>query len=309
MLAESVSDPNLVDWNEHIAEIKLDGIRCIAVLGKETRLWARSGAEITHKFPELQSIHICVRKPCILDGEIVCSNFNGIQRRIHKEKPMDIRIASKINPAHYEVFDILSLDGEDLKRPLMQRKAIIEETLDFNLNIRPVSYWFDGVFLFQFAKEQGWEGIMAKRMRSRYQQGKRSPDWLKIKAFIEDTFCICGLTEGENERAKTFGSLILGKRENGSLVYVGNCGSGFSEEWLKSLLKTLESLRGECPFRERPKINREVLFWTKPLIACEVRFLEYNNGDGLLRFPTFRKLLLPSLPKDFQKQGGSGVEV
>lgn len=184
MLAESVSDPGLIDWNEYIAELKLDGVRCIAVLDGETRLWSRHGNELTDKFPELQGIHLSLRKPCVLDGEIVCATFEQIQRRVHKGKPLDIRIASKMMPATYEVFDIIYLDGEDLsKKPLLVRKNILEETLDFNLGIRSVLYFLDGVHLFNWVKEQGMEGIMAKRMRSKYQQGKRSRDWQKIKNF------------------------------------------------------------------------------------------------------------------------------
>jgi len=288
MLAETLDDPNKLDWDNWIAELKLDGVRCIAYLNNETKLWGRHDNDLTQKFPELQGIHLVVKKPCVLDGEIVCQSFEGIQRRVHKEKPLDIKIASKLYPAVYEVFDIIYLDGEDLtKKPLVMRKNILEEILDFNLNIRFLPYFFDGVALFETAKQPGWEGIIAKRINSRYELGKRSKAWLKIKNFIEDTFTVIGLTEGEGDRAKTFGSLILAKETESGLVYVGNVGSGFTDEMLSSFRRKFEALKDECPFREKPKLDRELLFWTKPVVKVEVRFLDYD-GDKL-RFPTFRK--------------------
>lgn len=291
MLAETVADPSLVDWGNWIAEPKLDGVRCIAYLDSRTRLQSRSGSDLTRKFPELQAIHRSVNKSCILDGEIVCASFLNIQRRVHKERAMDIRIASKIYPARYEVFDILWLDGESLaNKTLMLRKAVLEETVDFDLGIRPVLYYLDGIFLFNLVKEEGLEGIVGKRMASRY-QGKRSPDWVKIKNFEEDTFVVCGLTQGENGRDKTFGSLVLGKQVNGDLRYVGNVGSGFTEETLKSLLKTFEAMRGDCPFRETPELDRELLFWTKPTVKVECRYLYGGDREAKLRFPTFRKVV------------------
>lgn len=89
-------------------------MRCIAYLDRETRLQARSGQDVTAQFPELQNLHCQVAKPCILDGEIACATFNQVQRRIHRTKALDIRVAAKLYPARFFAFDILSLDGKSL---------------------------------------------------------------------------------------------------------------------------------------------------------------------------------------------------
>jgi len=284
---------NSVDLNrrDFIYEPKLDGVRCIAFLDSRTLLQARSGSDISLKFPELAEVHKQVRKPCVLDGEIVSLSFNAIQHRIHQEKPLAIKVAKVQYPAYYFVFDILYLNGESVKqKPLIERKMILNSVFASSYEARFLGWQTGyGMSLFEQAKERSLEGIMAKYMYSPYLEGKRSDSWLKVKDFKENTYYICGITEGENERASTFGSLILGERVNGKLVYVGNCGSGFSQDQLEMLLYLLEPCRGECPF-DGVKVDKPVKPWTQPQLKCEVRYLELSP-DGKLRFPTFRKLM------------------
>lgn len=297
MLAETAKEP--FDRKDFIYEQKLDGVRCIAILYGHTALQARSGAIITHKFPELGELHKQVRKPCILDGEIVSLSFNGIQHRIHLEKPLAIRVAQTQYPAFYFAFDILYLDGDSvMAKPLIERKAILNSIFAQNYYGRMLGWQTGyGTSLFNNAKEKNLEGIMAKAMYSPYIEGKRSDYWLKVKTFKESVFYICGLTVGENERSSTFGSVILGEQVDGKLLYVGNCGSGFNQEQLRMLLYLLEPMRGECPF-DRADVDRPVKFWTRPELKCEVRYLE--KGDKL-RFPTFRKLCYMAGGKDVSK--------
>jgi len=289
MLAETGNLKDL-DRKDFIYEQKLDGVRCIAILDRQTLLQARSGSDITHKFPELKELYKHVAKPCILDGEIVGRDFNAIQHRIHQEKPLGIRVAQTQYPVIYFVFDILYLDGESIKaKPLIERKAILNSVFAQSYYARFLSWQTGGQSLFDQAKEKSLEGLMAKHMYSPYLEGKRSDSWLKVKNFKEATYYICGLTEGENERSSTFGSVILGEKVDGKLVYVGNCGSGFSQDQLKMLLFLLEPMKGVCPF-DQADIDRPVKFWTRPELKCEVRYLELSP-DGKLRFPTFRKLV------------------
>ena len=290
MLAETgeATDLNRKDF---IYEQKLDGVRCIAILDSQTVLQARSGSDITHKFLELKELQKQVSKPCILDGEIVGVDFNAIQHRIHQEKPLAIRIAQTQYPAIYFVFDILFLDHDSVKaKPLIERKTILNSVFAQSYYARFLSWQTGyGQSLFDQAKERSLEGIMAKYMYSPYLEGKRSDSWLKVKNFKEATYLICGVTEGENERGSTFGSLILGERVDGKLVYVGNCGSGLTQDQLKMLLYLLEPMKGLCPFT-RADVGRPVKFWTRPELQCEVRYLELSP-DRKLRFPTFRKLI------------------
>jgi ATP-dependent DNA ligase len=287
-LAQAAKEP--FDHKDWLFELKLDGVRCIAYLDRETRLQARSGQDITAQFPELGELHRQVANPCILDGEIACATFNHVQHRIHKTKALDIRVAAKLYPARFFAFDILSLDGKSLM-PLPQtsrKEALREEMTESPAGI--VLPWREGrgVALFREVQNRQLEGIMAKLKSAPYIEGKRVDWWLKVKNFQEASFYVCGLTDGEGERAATFGSLILGELRDSRWVYVGNVGSGFDQRQLVELTAYFGSLKGECPFGQAD-VGRAVKFWTKPIAQCEVRFLECG-ADGKLRFPTFRRL-------------------
>jgi bifunctional non-homologous end joining protein LigD len=206
---------------------------------------------------------------------------------------LDIRIASKLYPARFFAFEILSLDGRSLM-PLAQiaRKDALHAVMS-DTPIGLVLPWRDteGIALFREIQSFQQEGIMAKLQSAPYIEGKRVDWWLKVKNFQEGTFYVCGLTEGEGERAATFGSLILGELlRDGRWLYVGNVGSGFNQRQLVELMAYLGLLKGGCPF-EQAEVGRTVKFWTKPVAQCEVRFLEWGV-DGKLRFPTFRQLLV-----------------
>jgi len=288
-LAQTAKEP--FDHKDWLYELKLDGVRCIAYLDRDTRLQARSGQDITAQFPELRNLHCQVVKPCILDGEIACATFNQVQHRIHRTKALDIRIAQKLYPARFFALDILSLDGQNLMQfPQMSRK----EALRTAMTESPAGLvlpWREreGIALFHEVQSLQQEGIMAKHRAAPYVEGKRVDWWLKVKNFQEATFYVCGLTEGEGERAAAFGSLILGDLRDGRWVYVGNVGSGLDQRQLVELTAYFGSLKGECPFGQADVV-RPVKFWTKPVAQCEVRFLEWGS-DGKLRFPTFRRIV------------------
>lgn len=289
MLAQTAKEP--FDHKDWLYELKLDGVRCIAYLDTSTRLQARSGSDITYKFPELQRLHQQVSKPCILDGEIICASFSQIQRRIHKEKPLDIRIAQRQYPATYFAFDILNLSRDStIMRPEIERKEALRLVMtDSGRGLVLPWQVGKGVALFQETQKRNLEGIMAKLTSAPYIEGKRVDWWLKIKNFKEGVFYVCGLTEGENDRASTFGSLILGELAGDKWVHVGNVGSGFNQQQLKEFLAYFNTLKGLSPFG-KVDIGRPVKFWTKPIVKCEVRYFEWG-AEGKLRFPTFRKLV------------------
>ena len=288
MLAQTAAAP--FDRSDWLFEQKLDGVRCIAYLAVETRLQGRNGTDITRNFPELHGLHRQVRQPCILDGEIICASFEQVQKRIHKEKALDIRVASRLYPATYAAFDILNVSGDSTAHlTLLARKALLAEVLTSEERGKALPWQLgDGIALFHQVAAGHGEGIMAKWSLSPYVEGRRSEYWLKIKNFQEGVFYVCGVTEGEGARGDTFGSLILGELVGDRMVYVGNAGSGLDDSELKHLLAVLSLLKGDSPFT-RADIDRPVKFWTKPAIKVEVRYLE-RGSDGKLRFPTFRKL-------------------
>lgn len=285
MLAETAEKP--FDDPQWLYELKIDGGRCIAYVDGETKLFTRSGNEITAKFPELAPVRTV--KPCILDGEITSNTlkFGDFQGRIHKVRELDIRIASKKNPMIYFVFDIIAIGGESLMgKPLIERKAILADNLRSDCAVRILPHFSQGITLFEQTKIAGLEGIIAKRRHSTYQEGRRSRDWLKIKNFQEGTFEIHGVTKGENARGSTFGALILGKDGK----FAGCCGTGFDDATLRQLLERLLPLRTTKCELHGLELAKEVLFFSEPRLCCEIRFLEYGT-DGHLRFPSYRRLI------------------
>jgi bifunctional non-homologous end joining protein LigD len=195
-------------------------------------------------------------------------------------------------PIVYYVFDVLEVDGEPvLDEPLTERRKRLGGLLDGRVRAVRVSEAFeDGNALLEAAKEQGLEGVVAKRADSRYQQGRRTRDWLKIKTHGRQEFLVAGYTKGQGRRARGFGSLVLAVREGDGLVYVGNVGTGFSDRDIRELLDQLESLRRSAtPFPEvpkMPKVKKGDVVWVEPQLVVEVEFAQWTH-EGHLRAPSF----------------------
>jgi bifunctional non-homologous end joining protein LigD len=137
-----------------------------------------------------------------------------------------------------------------------------------------------GIDLFRLAKEKGLEGIIAKRKASTYQAGRRSPDWAKIKARLQQEFVIGGFTEGKGSR-KHFGALLLGAYRNGKLQYFGHSGSGFTEKGLKEAADRLKPFfTNKSPFENPPKIPEKIQ-WSQPKLVCEVAYAGWTEDDQL----------------------------
>src|SRR3989454_3323252 len=286
-LAEDV--PRGTGW---AFEVKWDGYRAIAtVAGSEASLTSRNGNDLTGRFPHVaREIAKAVKTPdCVLDGEVCAldesgrSSFSAMQQG----KPE--------TPLVYYVFDLLELEGEPLvDLPLVERRKRLEKLLDKrNRTVRLSESFDDGTALLQAAKEQKLEGIVAKRLDSRYAQGRRTRDWLKIKTHGEQEFVIAGFTKGTGRRASSFGSLVLGYYRGDELVYAGNVGTGFNSKEIEKLLDKLRPLkRPTSPFAEvpkMPKVRKSDVIWVEPKLVCEVEFAEWTH-DGRLRAPSYKGL-------------------
>jgi bifunctional non-homologous end joining protein LigD len=169
----------------------------------------------------------------------------------------------------------------------LQRRDRLQQIINPVPGIRVGGYIENrGIDLYRLAKEKGLEGIIAKRKSSVYRPGKPSSDWLKIKSRPQQEFVVCGFTEGEGSRLKSFGALLLGGYRDGRLRYFGHSGSGFSE---KGLQETMERLRplfiDKSPVANPPKIPERIQ-WVRPDLVCEVAFAEWTQ-DGELRQTTF----------------------
>jgi bifunctional non-homologous end joining protein LigD len=292
LLDRPFSNPN---W---LFEPKLDGYRVIAsVEGNDVQLSSRRGLDCSNEYPWL--VEALRRQPyreVIFDGEIVAVDEQGrpsfqlLQNRQGEPRPLLL----------FYAFDVLYRDGYDLRGvPLEQRKELLRLSLVPNERLKVVeTFAEDGVGLFEAVRQAGIEGVVAKRRDSRYDPGKRSDSWLKIKATHSDEFVIGGYTAGSGARADTFGSLVVGYYKDGAdkLTYVGHAGSGFDDRTLQSLHARLSALRSdENPFDNevprfgmwrRPGKAEGPITWVKPDLVAQVKYAE-RTSDGILRAPVF----------------------
>jgi bifunctional non-homologous end joining protein LigD len=284
MTASSVKEP--FDSSEWIFETKLDGFRAIAVIDSvgKARLWSRNRLPLEPKFPMvLDAIHQLKLRSTILDGEIVALDPEGIPRFQLLQQWQKRPTA----PVVYCLFDLLWSDGRDITgKTVVQRRKRLQQIKSAEGGIQIGGYVEShGKALFQLAKDRGLEGIIAKRKTSRYQAGRRSPDWLKIKSRPQQEFVVCGFTEGKRSR-KHFGALLLGAYRNGKLRYFGHSGTGFSGRGMKETIERLKPLFTDKPTVENPPKIPEKIQWVKPKVVCEVAFAEWTL-DGELRQTTF----------------------
>jgi bifunctional non-homologous end joining protein LigD len=282
------------EGDEWLFEVKWDGVRAIAfVENEEVRLQARSGLRCERQYPELAVIHHHIAAGrAVLDGEIAVldpkgvSRFHLIQPRIANADPNSIAHLVRSTPVVYFVFDLLYLDGYDLRGvALAKRRELLAEVLTPGPVVR-ISEAFPGAgqALLEAARENGLEGILAKHAPSTY-ESRRSHEWLKIKLNTEQEFAIGGFTEPQGDR-QYFGALVLGVYDDGKLRWVGNVGTGFDQKLLASLHARLTPLiTAQCPFAERPKPDRGMT-WVKPELVCQVKYLNWTL-DNRLRAPVF----------------------
>src|SRR5438477_215089 len=286
-LAEDV--PRDAGWT---FEVKWDGYRAIAtVAGSDVTLTSRNGNDLTARFQNVaKETTKAVKTPdCVLDGEVCALDESG--RSSFSAMQQD----KSGTPIVYYAFDVLEVEGEALTDlPLVERRKRLVQLLDKrNRTVRVSESFDDGEALLAAAKEQELEGIIAKRLDSRYAVGKRNRDWLKIKTHGRQEFVIAGFTKGTGRRATSFGSLVLGFYRGDELVYAGNVGTGFTGKEIDKLLDKLRPLtRSTSPFREvpkMPKVRRSDVIWVEPKLVCEVEFAEWTH-DGRLRAPSYQGL-------------------
>jgi len=298
------------DW---LFEIKWDGVRAICFVDeKSVRMTSRTGHSCERQYPELSVIgHQFAAKQAVLDGEIAVLDKNGvssfglIQPRIAVADPNAIAHLARRTPVTLFVFDLLYLDGYDLRNvPLIERKRVLQSILEPSTVMRFSEHFVNqGDEMLQAARATGLEGILAKRAQSKY-QSKRSQDWLKIKIVAQQEFVICGYTTGERDY---FSSLVLGLYNNGRLVYVGNVGTGFDQSLLELIYRRIEPLTTtRSPFAETPQMLREAI-WVRPEVVCEVKFASWTE-DGRLRAPVFLGLRLDVEAKETVRETTAPAE-
>lgn len=279
------------DW---AFEIKWDGYRALAFVGPEgTQLRSRSGRDMTASYPTLADLRrATLAQEVILDGEIVVLDDQG--RAVFQD------LQTGRGAVTFVVFDVLYVDGTWLlDAPWSERRARLDEVLSPEgppRVIAPEDVRGEGRALFGAIATRGGEGIVAKRLASAYQPGRRGPDWRKIKVRHELDAVIGGYVEGEGSRRGGIAALLVGQQSGAGLTYVGRVGSGFTDAGSRELRRRLERLTVDaCPFAEVPG-ESAAAHWVRPDVACRAAYAEWTD-DGLMRAPVFLGLVEEEPPE------------
>ena len=283
------------DSENHIYEIKWDGIRCISYIDKNSHeLRSRNNISITAGYPELASFPSKIKcTSAILDGELIVlengnPSFGAWQKRSMIKDALQLKRAAFKTPAVYIVFDILYINGSSISdRTLLERKSVLCDIIKENDRIILSKHIFQyGILFFQKAVEKNMEGVIAKDKNSFYRQGIRSGSWLKFKKKFMEDFIICGFLPSGT---KKIASLVLGSVNDGSIEFRGLVSASLPDETLALLAEYLElNIVGQIPFKALP-VQLKNPVWVTPKIICTVEYLEKSTG-GLLRHAVLKVL-------------------
>ncbi|HUL55907.1 MAG TPA: DNA ligase D [Usitatibacter sp.] len=285
---------NAADW---MWEPKLDGYRVIAFVdGESVKLQSRRGLDLTAAFPKLAAeLRANAGARMILDGEIVCfdaggkPSFGALQDRVQLKGEREIAAADRATPVVFFCFDLLYFAGIDLRgAQYADRRRYLAQCLMPSLLVQLVHASEDGVSLHDAAVASGFEGVIGKRKASRYETGRRSASWVKVKPVKTADFLIGGYTQGKGSRAP-LGSILVGYRDGRKLVYASHVGSGFDDTSLAKVKAALEPLViAKNPFSGEPELNAPTK-WVEPRLVAEVSYQSWTD-DGHLRAPVFVRL-------------------
>ncbi len=289
-------------------ELKWDGVRALAdISAGGLRITSRNDLDITAGYPELAGLGAGL-EDALLDGEIVAMidgrpSFSALQSRMHVRGKQVPALASTV-PVTMLIFDILRLYGVDLcARPYAERRATLERLgLEGPHWTVPPSF-DDGPATLSASREQGLEGLVAKRLTSIYRPGQRSRDWVKIKNTRTQDLVVGGWKLGDGGRRGRIGSLLVGTYEGDRLIYVGRAGSGLTGSTISDLGELLTPLqRASSPFANAvpAPLAREAV-WCEPAIVVEVRLAGWSP-DGKIRHPVFCRVRLDKEPADVVRE-------
>ncbi|MEZ3161796.1 ATP-dependent DNA ligase [Microbacterium sp. BWT-B31] len=294
------------------AEVKWDGMRALGFWdGERLHLRARSGNDITAKYPELTRVDAGLGPtPALVDGEIVALDAHGrpsfprLQSRMNLAKPREIERESARTPVHYYLFDVLTHGTTDAAAlPLAERRQILEPLAHDAIAAITVPPVFDDVDEALAASRRfGLEGVVVKNPASPYRRGIRSEDWLKVKLTRTQEVVIGGIRPGKGNRAHQIGSLLVGVPDGDVLRYAGRVGSGFSDSTLATLSEVLTPLRRDVdPFVGVPAADAADALWVQPRLVGEVEFAEFTPA-GILRMARWRGLRPDKSPAEVRRE-------
>ena len=326
----AVTGPAPRDQENWALEMKWDGVRALAYIERgQVRLISRTERDITVAYPELAALGAPTtplaapraagaplgatpHKQLLLDGEIVVfgeggwPEFEALQPRMHVTSASQAALLAGQNPVTYLVFDLLQLDG----RPLVDERYQDRRALLDGLGLAG-SYWqtppsFPGEdfpAVQAVSVEHGMEGVVAKRLDSRYIPGVRTDYWRKIKNLRRQEAVVAGYKPGKGNRTGQVGSLLIGVNDASGLIYAGHVGTGFSDETLRMLGQRLEPLRrSDSPFDGPvPPEHARSAVWVEPRLVIEVAFDRWTRA-GRMRAPVYKGLRDDKDPSDVVRE-------
>lgn len=301
-------------------EIKFDGFRALALKGgAEVKLMSRNEKDLGKKFPMIvESFEEIRARRAIIDGEIVALDSKG---RSSFQLLQAFEIGEKEPPLFYYAFDLLELDGKDMRgEPLSKRKEQLKSLIADTSGLLRYSDLVgeDAGSLLPRIRKLGLEGLIGKRKDSSYECGRRSGAWIKLKIQHEQEFVIGGYTPPGGSR-KHFGALLVGVYQRKKLVFVGKVGTGFSVALLQKMHRQMQEIeQAKCPFTNLPEksskrygqaltaAEMKKCHWLKPLLVCQVKFAEWTH-DSRLRQPAFLGLRADKDPGEVVREKGKHV--
>lgn len=296
-----------------IFELKYDGYRLLAErVGREPFLRSRAGHDLTVTFPEIaRAVRGLPLEGLVLDGEIVVHDagglpsFSKLQKRGRIQNKSDALRAGVELPAIFYAFDILALEGHDLRGlPLLTRKELLKEVLP---SVGPIRYAdhipVQGEAMYEQVTAMRLEGIVGKKSDAPY-RGGRSPHWIKVRTVRVEDFVVVGWTEPKGSRAG-FGSLHIAQFDGDDLVYLGSVGSGFTDAELDDVLALLKDIEVDaCPCTRGQPPKGKGHHWVRPALVAEVKYKELTD-QGLARQPSFSRFRTDKRPGECVVEGAA----
>ena len=296
----------VIEDEKYLYELKWDGYRIISYVQKgKVRMDSRSALDYTNKYPILSSALRDLGRDLVLDGEVVVFNeegrpdFDALQKYDGQDAPLS-----------YCLFDILWLDGFDLKQlALTERKQILQELLKKNKILRYTDSFDNGQELYKWVNEKNLEGIVAKLKDSPYVPGERGDKWLKKPTRKRQEFVIGGWAESDKNRS--FRSLLFGAYSKGKLQWIGRSGGGYKEKEMPGILKQLKALEiAESPFENKILDTKGAkMHFVKPTLVANFEFATWTKSGRIRKPATFLGFRKDKKPKDVVREIPKSIAV
>lgn len=283
MLLSEIEKP--FDSKEYLFELKFDGIRATIHAGKDTFIiYSRNGKDITNLYPELKEIKKQIKEDMIFDGEIVIfnnkkSDFSKLQERNNLRNTLKIKRLSKEMPVCFIAFDCIYKSKDLTSQSLLERKEVLNMIDDSDYFVKTKSVFNDGKLLFKKIKQLGLEGIVAKKIDSKYEINNRTKDWIKIKNYKIENFYIGGYYDNPKHSMIT---LYLGEYRENEFYYVGKVMMGKKRLLYNKIIR--ENIEDKTVFNDY-KDNK--IKYLKPKITCKIAYQERTKNNHL-RHPVFK---------------------